>query len=144
MGNSRALATVVGIGALGLTAAAFAADNVDLGKRGYDANCAVCHGAAGKGDGAFASMMTVRIPALTTLAKANGGVFPYARVYQIIEGAQVPKAHGASGMMIWGDDYVTRRAGLKDDYGGALYDPATLARARTLALAEYVYRLQEK
>jgi hypothetical protein len=68
------------------------------------------------------------------------GVFPFARVYEIIEGAQVPKAHGASGMMIWGDAYVTQRAGLKDDYGGALYDPATLARARTLALTEYVYR----
>ncbi len=144
MVTSRALATFVAIGALGLTATASAADNVDLGKRGYDTNCAVCHGTTGKGDGPFTSMMTVRIPALTTLAKANGGVFPFARVYEIIEGAQVPKAHGASGMMIWGDDYVTRRAGLKDDYGAALYDPAALARARTLALVEYVYRLQEK
>jgi mono/diheme cytochrome c family protein len=144
MGTPKAIATVVGIGALTFTAATFAADNVDLGKRGYDANCAVCHGTTGKGDGPFASMINVRIPALTTLAKANGGVFPFARVHEIIEGAQVPKAHGASGMMIWGDDYVTRRVGLKDDYGGALYDPATLARARTLALTEYVYRLQEK
>jgi hypothetical protein len=89
-------------------------------------------------------MMTVRIPSVTALAKANGGLFPFARVYEIIEGAQVPKAHGAPGMMIWGDAYVTQRAGLKDDYGGALYDPATLARARTLALTEYLYRLQEK
>jgi hypothetical protein len=98
----------------------------------------------GKGDGSFASMMSVRIPSLTALAKANGGLFPFARVYEIIEGAQVPRAHGASGMMIWGDAYVTQRAGLKDDYGGALYDPATLARARALALTEYIYRLQEK
>lgn len=128
-----------GVGTIGL-----AADKVDLGKREYDTNCAVCHGATGKGDGPFASMMNVRIPPLTALAKANGGVFPFARVYELIDGAQVPKAHGTSGMMIWGDAYVTQRAGLKDDYGGALYDPATLARARTLALAEYVYRLQEK
>ena len=144
MRSSKALATVVGIGALGLTAAALAADKVDLGKREYDTNCAVCHGATGRGEGPFASVMNVRIPSLTALAKASGGVFPFARVYEIIEGAQVPKAHGASGMMIWGDAYVTQRAGLKDDYGGALYDPATLARARTLALTEYVYRLQEK
>jgi mono/diheme cytochrome c family protein len=144
MATLKALATVVGIGALSLTAATFAADNVDLGKREYDANCAVCHGTTGKGDGPFASMINARVPTLTTLAKANGGVFPFARVYEIIEGAQVPKAHGASGMMIWGDDYVTRRAGVKDDYGAALYDQATLARARTLALTEYVYRLQEK
>ena len=135
---------VIGLALLGVGAAGLAADKVDLGKREYEANCAVCHGALGKGDGPFASMMTVRVPSLTALAKANGSMFPFARVYEIIEGAQVPKAHGAPGMMIWGDAYVTQRAGLKDDYGGALYDPAALARARTLALTEYIYRLQEK
>ncbi len=144
MRTSIALAPVVGIVAFGLTAAALAADREDFGKGEYETNCALCHGATGKGDGQFASMMNVRIPPLTALAKANGGVFPFARVYEIIEGAQVPKAHGASGMMIWGDAYVTQRAGLKDDYGGALYDPAALARARTLALTEYIYRFQEK
>jgi mono/diheme cytochrome c family protein len=141
--NQFAIATI-GLVLLGVGAVGLAADKIDLGKREYETNCAVCHGAVGKGDGSFASMMTVRIPSLTSLAKANGGLFPFARVYEIIEGAQVPKAHGASGMMIWGDAYATQRAGLKDDYGGALYDPATLARARTLALTEYVYRLQEK
>ena len=141
--NQFAIATI-GLVLLGVGAVGLAADKIDLGKREYETNCAVCHGAVGKGDGSFASMMTVRIPSLTSLAKANGGLFPFARVYEIIEGAQVPKAHGASGMMIWGDAYATQRAGLKDDYGGTLYDPATLARARTLALTEYVYRLQEK
>ena len=135
---------VIGLALLGVGAAGLAADKVDLGKREYEANCAVCHGAMGKGDGPFVSMMNVRIPSVTALAKANGSMFPFARVYEIIEGAQVPKAHGAPGMMIWGDAYVTQRAGLKDDYGGALYDPAALARARTLALTEYIYRLQEK
>ncbi len=135
---------VIGLVLFGVGLVGLAADKVDLGKREYDTNCSVCHGAMGKGDGSFASMMSVRIPSLTALAKANGGVFPFARVYEIIEGAQVPRAHGAPGMMIWGDAYVTQRAGLKDDYGGALYDPATLVRARTLALTEYIYRLQEK
>jgi mono/diheme cytochrome c family protein len=141
---STTLATVVGIGTLGLTAVAFAADKVDLGKQEYDANCAICHGATGKGDGPYAEMLNTRVPALTTLAKANGGVFPFARVYEIIDGSQVPKAHGTRGMMIWGDDYVTRAAGLRDDYGFPLYDPAARARSRILALTEYVYRLQAK
>jgi mono/diheme cytochrome c family protein len=144
MRTSKTVATVVGIGALGLVAAAFAADKADLGKQEYDANCAICHGATGKGDGAYADMLNTRVPALTTLAKANGGVFPFARVYEIIEGKEVPKAHGQRDMMIWGDDYVTRAAGLKDDYGSPLYDPAVRARARILALTEYVYRLQAK
>jgi len=125
-------------------AATFAADKADLGKQEYDANCAICHGAAGKGDGPYADMLNTRVTALTTLAKANGGVFPFARVYEIIEGKQVPKAHGQRDMMIWGDDYVTRAAGLKDDYGSPLYDPAVRARSRILALTEYVYRLQAK
>jgi mono/diheme cytochrome c family protein len=144
MRTSKTLATVVGIGALGLMAATFAADKVDLGKQEYDANCAICHGATGKGDGPYADMLNTRVPALITLAKANGGVFPFARVYEIIEGKQVPKAHGQRDMMIWGDDYVTRAAGLKDDYGSPLYDPAVRARSRILALTEYVYRLQAK
>jgi hypothetical protein len=135
---------VIGLVLFGVGAVGLAADRVDFGKREYDTNCSVCHGAIGKGDGPFASTMTVRIPSLTALAKANGSVFPFARVYEMIEGAQVPKAHGVPGMMIWGDAYVTQRLGLKDDYGGALYDPAALARARTLALTEYIYRLQEK
>jgi hypothetical protein len=76
-------------------------------------------------------------------SEANGGVFPFTGVYEIIRGRR-SRSYGASGMMIWGDDYATRRAGVKDDYGGALYDPVTLARARTLALTEYLYRIQEK
>ena len=140
----KTVAIVVGIGALGLAASAFAADKADLGKREYDANCAVCHGTTGQGDGPYAGMINTRIPALTTLAKANGGVFPFARVYEIIDGTQVSKAHGARDMMIWGNDYVTRAEGLRDDYGARLYDPAVLARTRVLALTEYVYRLQAK
>ena len=135
---------VIGLVFLGAGTVGWAADKVDLGKRAYETNCAVCHGTVGRGDGPFVGMMNVRIPSLTSLAKANGGLFPFARVHEIIEGGQVPKAHGAPGMMIWGDAYVTQRSGLKDDYGGGLYDPATLARGRTLALTEYVYRLQEK
>ena len=47
-------AAVVSAALLGLPILAQAQQKApDLGKREYDANCAVCHGAKGKGDGPY-------------------------------------------------------------------------------------------
>ena len=111
----------------------------DLGKR----DCAVCHGEKGKGDGPYTAVIqTTRIPDLTKLAANNNGVFPFARVYETIDGTQSVKAHGTTLMPIWGKDYLAQsRESYYDDYR---YDPTVFVRARILALAEYVYRLQTK
>ena len=50
------------------------------GKRSFNANCAGCHGAEGKG-GAYPGA-----PALTGLSAANGGVFPAAHVLAVLDG----------------------------------------------------------
>lgn len=113
----------------------------DFGKREYLANCAVCHGKQGKGDGPFAEVLDVKVADLTTLSKQNGGVFPFARVYEIIDGEQIVKAHGPRDMPIWGSEYRIQGA---EHYGDFPYDPDAYVRARILALAEYVYRLQAK
>lgn len=112
----------------------------DLGKREYDANCAVCHGMTGKGDGPYAGL-GVRVPDLTTLQVRNAGVFPFARTYEIIDGTEMPKAHGTRDMPIWGRDY---RILADSYYVDTPYDQAAFVRARILALTEYVYRLQAK
>jgi len=114
---------------------------VDLGKREYDSNCAVCHGVKGKGDGPYAGIVNTRIPDVTTLAKRNNGVFPFARIYETIDGTQMLKAHGTRDMPIWGNDYKVKGA---EYYMEVPYDPEMYVRARILALTEYVYRLQEK
>ena len=85
----------------------------------YLANCAVCHGKQGKGDGPFAGVLDTRVADLTTLAKQNGGVFPFARVYEIIDGEQVVKAHGPRDMPIWGTEFRIRGA---ENYGEFPYD----------------------
>jgi mono/diheme cytochrome c family protein len=53
------------------------AQQADPGAVAFRWNCAPCHGLDGKGDG---------LPSdLTTLAKKNGGKFPAAQVYGIVQ-----------------------------------------------------------
>jgi mono/diheme cytochrome c family protein len=115
---------------------------VDLGKWEYAAHCAVCHGLKGAGEGYYSGFLTKAIPDLTTLSKRNGGVFPFARVYETIDGSQDVQAHGPRDMPIWGPRY-------KIEAGESFYDEVranseVFVRARILALTEYVYRLQAK
>ena len=118
-----------------------AAGKVDVGKREYDANCAVCHGLQGKGDGPLAGLIQQRASNLTVLAKQNGGVFPISRVYEYIEGEKTTKAHGTRDMPIWGREYQIKAA---EYYYDVPYDAESYVRARILALAEYINRLQQK
>ena len=121
-----------------------AAQNFDRGKHEYEAHCAMCHGLSGKGDGFFAQQLksgTV-VPNLTELSKRNNGVFSFMRVYQIIDGTQSVTAHGPREMPIWGPRYKSEVGeNLYDDYRA---DAEAFARARILALTEYIYRLQAK
>ena len=127
--------------ALAAVTSAFGADKVDIGKREYQQSCATCHGIDGKGKGPFAQALELSVPDLTTLAKRNSGVFPVARVYEVIDGQQELKAHGPREMPIWGKHYSVSAAPSHDDYA---YNPEAAARARILALVEYVFRLQSK
>lgn len=135
----------VTIGALcaALAASVFAqpkADDIDVGKREYDANCAVCHGEKGKGDGSFVELLKKAPPDLTQLAKGNGGILPMERLYKVIEGADMA-AHGTRDMPIWGREYSTEAAKY---YVDVPYDSEAFVRARILALLEYINRLQVK
>jgi mono/diheme cytochrome c family protein len=72
------------------------------GKEMFDAYCASCHGTDAKGNGPAAPAMKNPVPDLTTLAKANGGDFPSAHVYQVIKGDSAVPAHGSADMPVWG------------------------------------------
>lgn len=118
-----------------------AAEKIDIGKREYEASCTVCHGQKGKGGGSFAELLSLSVPDLTTLSKRNGGVFPFARVYDVIDGREAIKAHGPREMPIWGKHFTVRAAPEYDDYR---YDAEVFARSRILALIDYLNRLQAK
>ncbi len=131
----------LGTVAFGVSSIAIGAEQLDIGKREYDASCANCHGRDGKGGGSFAQMLQVSMPDLTTLSKSNGGVFPISRVYNVIDGREEIKAHGSREMPIWGKHLTFRAAPEYDDYP---YESEAFARARILAVIDYLYRLQAK
>lgn len=123
------------------TMSAFGADKADIGKREFEQSCATCHGLDGKGKGSFTQALQLPVSDLTTLVKRNGGVFPVSRVYNVIDGREEVKAHGAREMPIWGVRYLVSAAPIYDDYA---YNPEVAARGRILALIDYLYRLQAK
>lgn len=136
----RITATFLGIVACGIGALGHA-QKLDFGKREYDGQCAVCHGRLGKGDGPYAGIVDTRIADLTTLARRNNGVFPFQRVYEVIDGRQLLKAHGSRDMPVWGSRYLALAGEAAFDVP---YDPEAYVRTRILALTEYVNRLQVK
>lgn len=132
----------IGVILIGLSVNAFAADKLDVGKREYDSVCAVCHGLTGKGDdGPLKSLLVRPAPNLTVLAKNNKGVFPFDKVFQIIDGRQEVAAHGPRNMPIWGNAFNNQTSLYFDNYPEQ--DRESAARSRILALVEYLYRLQE-
>ena len=88
------------------------------------------------------SELVKRVPDLTALARNNNGVFPFDRVYQIIDGRQEVKAHGPREMPVWGRAFNTQSSVFFENYPP--YDAESAARSRILALTEYLYRLQAK
>ena len=134
------LAAMMGAAATGL-AAEKAVRKVDLGKLEYEANCASCHGVAGKGDGVLKPYLTKSSTDLTVLAKQNGGVFPMNRVYEVIDGRTDVKAHGGRDMPVWGRDYNLKAA---EYYMDVPYDPDAYVRGKILSLIDYIYRMQVK
>jgi len=127
---------------IGATSAALAADNLDIGKSEYEVACAVCHGRTGRGDGPLKLQMVSQMPDLTVLAKNNYGVFPFDRVYQIIDGRREVLAHGPRDMPVWGRNFNMQSSIYFENY--PRHDIESNARSRMLALTEYLYRLQAK
>jgi mono/diheme cytochrome c family protein len=110
----------------------------EAGQDAYMVACAICHGSAGKGDGAYAPLLKVAPPDLTTLAERNGGTFPFLDVLMIVDGRSGVRAHGDSAMPIWGSVFTDSAA----DAGP--YGAEIIARGRILSIVYYLESIQVK
>ncbi|HML29497.1 MAG TPA: hypothetical protein PKE16_11800 [Hyphomicrobium sp.] len=82
------------------------------GEATYMTYCALCHG-VGTGSGMFSDALKKPAPALTKIAKRNGGMFPRARVEAIIRDGGIT-GHGTMRLLAWEkyfrEDVPTERA----------------------------------
>lgn len=140
---SIAVLTALALGATGM-ANAQGKGKFDQGKKEYEAKCVVCHGAAGKGDGSYSDLLKRPASDLTVLKKNNGGVFPFSRVYGVIDGREEVKGHGNRDMPIWGSDYLMETSRAAEHYIDVPYNMDVYVRSRILALIDYLNRLQAK
>jgi mono/diheme cytochrome c family protein len=113
--------------------------NADIGRVAFNENCAICHGVQGTGldREPYWNYLSKDIPSLADLSARNGGAFPFARVYETIDGRHEAMARGTRDMPVWGRKFKAESVGLN-----ANYDSDDFARGKILALTEYVYRLQ--
>ena len=117
------LSIFVLVAALSISATAPAQQNIDPGKLEYQKGCIGCHGVDAKGSGVHTPRLKNDPPDLTVLAKANGGIFPIQKIYEVIDGRAQLQPHGPREMPVWGKEYTT---------------------PEVISLIDYLYRIQEK
>jgi mono/diheme cytochrome c family protein len=141
--SKRSLATNAAT-ALALSAVTFfstgaIAQDLTLAQWTYKENCAVCHGLDGKGYGPVADILTTKPSNLTALAQQNDGVYPFGRVYQVIDGRAQVTGHGTTDMPVWGSHFrveavpATRHPGINAE---------EVVQGRILGLVYYIQTLQ--
>lgn len=107
---------------------------ISEGKNDYEWQCASCHGASGKGDGPMAKILVTPPADLTTIAKSNGGTFPFWRIYRVISGKTKVPGHETFQM----PGFWKRFGDQEWEFG--LLPP----HVRILELTHYIESLQEK
>ena len=94
---------------------------IDSGRQRFERNCAICHGLDARGNGPFAELLNVKPPDLTLLSRAQGGDFPFSRIYRRIDGRDLPLAHGTRDMPVWGQ-HLKREGGDETFVRGRLFE----------------------
>lgn len=119
-----------------------AQDDLAPGRAEYQSSCLACHGEQGRGNGPMAELLTIKPADLTQISKANGGKFPFLKVFQTIDGRATVRGHGFGPMPLWGERY-TVESGAKGVEPYKSYTSEAYVRARLLELTYYIQSLQE-
>jgi mono/diheme cytochrome c family protein len=118
-------------------------DQVKIGAVDYQNFCAACHGTDARGNGPVAIELKTTPPSLRQLAARRSGVFDVNEIVKIIDGRDMPRAHGTPEMPIWGSlfRYVAEASGI---LSSDIEDTEKDARRHILAVAKYLETIQEK
>ncbi|SPH17039.1 hypothetical protein DEA8626_00553 [Defluviimonas aquaemixtae] len=127
--------------ALALCVTGAAAQDAAIGQEIFQDRCVVCHGETGAGDGIVAELFDQKPRNLTTLAKDNGGVYPFDAVYQSIDGRREITGHGYSKMPIWGEYFMAHEMA---DPASNPRDAMAVTQGRILAVVYYLQSLQSE
>ena len=101
----------------------------------FNTYCAVCHGADGKGGGPAAAALKDQPTNLAQLAKDNGGKFPEAHIYSVLQFGMEEPAHGSQDMPVWGSALRSLDKGSPS--------PDMLEHQRLANLTDYLKTLQQ-
>ncbi len=104
------------------------------GRQEFQENCVACHGADATGTGELAAKLIKPPKDLTGIAKANGGEFPFWRVFDIISGEKPVPGHETTQMPL----YSQRMRGQE---ASGQFPPA---HVRVLELTHYLQSIQKK
>lgn len=114
-------------------------DEVQKGGRElFVQNCAACHGTNAQGTGPMTSHLLGTPANLTILSKKNRGVFPFWRVYRMIDGREAIAQHGPREMPAWGNWFQ-----IPEDEGHGSTDWRDQVRGRLWQLLVYLESIQE-
>jgi mono/diheme cytochrome c family protein len=114
------------------------ADAPQMGRMHYEAKCAVCHGADGKGNGPVANMLTEKPSDLTMMSKNNDGTFPFWTAFEIVDGRRGVGAHGTREMPVWGKEFYAASQG-----GSQGISTETIVRGQIMELLIYLRSIQQ-
>ena len=84
-------------------------DAIAMGKKEFEQACSLCHGMDAKGKGLYTSVLKENPSDLTKLKIKNNNVFPFKKLYKIIDGREGIETHGTRVMPIWGNSLKSER-----------------------------------